>query len=182
MLLTRDRKTSDVPPPAPPRVLTPVVAVFAVLAVAAAAYFGWAWYQSSRPAAVAAVQRDEALRDAVQIAINLRTMSSNSVQADLQRWEDSATGPLLQDFRQQHATLVTTFQQAKVTDTATVKHDALTQFDPTAGTAKAILAVDVVVTPDGGKPTTKRELDQIQLQRTPEGWKANAAGPVTGQS
>lgn len=165
----------------PPRVLTPFLAVLAVLALGAAGYLGWSYYHP-RPTVVAAAERDAALRDAEQIALNISTLHQDSVEADLTRWQDSATGPLLADFRRRHGEMVKIFQQSKTTDVAHLKDAALTEFDPVAGTARAIVAVDLVITPDGGKPSTKRQLDQIQLQRTPEGWKASAAGPVVGRS
>jgi Mce-associated membrane protein len=128
-----------------------------------------------------AAQRDAAVADGTRIAAVFTTLDYETVDSDLDRWESSATGALLDQLksgREQSANAVT---QARSKSKGTVLSAALAEFDPDKGTARLLAAVDVEIAVDvaaGGQPSRKRQRLSVALERTADGWKASALTTV----
>lgn len=157
------------------RGLTVAVAVAALVALLLGAL--WVLALTSGSLALAR-DRDAVLVDARQAAINLNTLDYRHADAGLDLWRQSSTGSVLAEFQQngdQYAKLV---QESKRTTAATVPDAAVTELDEHAGVARVLVAVDVTVTPDGQPPAVTRQRLQMEMTRTPEGWKVSKLSPV----
>jgi Mce-associated membrane protein len=179
----------DVDPPASGRDIpwlrtaTAVLAVLAVASVLVTSWYGVAWYRAvNDPEQTNATMRDEALRDARQIIVNLEAVSYDTLDADLDRWESSITGPLLDDFRNSRSRYADQIRKAQSKAEPKVVDAAVTELNPTAGTAKVLVFVDLtVIEHKDGKESgraTRRQRIKMELTRTDQGWKASAADPV----
>ncbi len=165
------------------RIATIVTAVLAVLAVVAAGWYGVSWFRAANsPEQSTAMAREEVLRDARQVILNLEAIDYSTLDADLARWEASVTGPLLEDFvasRERYAEQVRT-TQAKAE--ATIVDAAVLELNPSAGTAEVLVFVNLVTTEHkDGKETgraEKRQRLKLEMTRTEDGWKASQAGPI----
>lgn len=163
----------------PLRLAVVVLAVLAVLACASAVWFGVAWFRAAGDESLdLAVTRDDVLRDAQQAAVNLTTLNYETVEADLNRWEASATGTLADEFRGNRATFARTIAEARTKTESRVPEAAVAEVDPQAGTARVLVAVDVTVNTFGQPPTDRRQRLEMQMVRTEQGWKAGAIKPV----
>ncbi|HEY0638032.1 MAG TPA: hypothetical protein VGD67_10325 [Pseudonocardiaceae bacterium] len=165
------------------RVAVAVAAVLAVLAVAAAGWYGVAWFRAANsPERDAAAAREEVLRDARQVILNLEAINYETLDADLARWESSVTGPLLDDFRASRERYAEQVRNTQAKAEATIVDAAVTELNPTAGTAEVLVFVDLLtIEHTDGKESgraTKRQRLKLELTRTDDGWKASQAGPV----
>lgn len=157
------------------RVLLLVTAVSAVAAVVT----GLLWVTAANSTTLAmARDRDVVLADATQAAIDLNTLNWKNVDAGLALWEQSSTGDVLAEFRQNRAQYAKAVTDAKRSTVATVLDAAVTELDDRAGVARVIVAVDVTVTSDGQPPVVTRQRLQMEMQRTPAGWKVAELSPV----
>jgi Mce-associated membrane protein len=159
----------------PVRVLVPLVAVAAVVAL----FFGvrWGLALGDDDLKVAAA-RDTVLVDAQQAAININTLDYRTVAKGLDLWEQTSTGPLLDEFktnRDGYEKLVTSAR--RVTE-ATVVDGAVAELDLRAGTARVIVGLDVKVIPEGSDPVVTRQRLHMEMTRTDQGWKASRVAPV----
>ena len=149
------------------------------LAAVAAVVFGALWaFAATSPTLALARDRDAALADARQAAINLNTLDYRNVAAGLDLWQQSSTGEVLAEFqqnREQYAKLVEESRRATV---ASVADAAVTELDEHAGVARVLVAVDVTVTPEGEAPAVTRQRLQMEMTRTPAGWKTSRLSPV----
>lgn len=166
-----------------PLVLAGVVLV--VVAVVCAGVFGTLWAVASHDDSLTVGRmRDEALQAAEQGSVNLTTLDYRHVQQDLNRWKGSATGALYQALTSGGTTFTKQVEQAKSITKGTVKDGVITQLDPRAGKASALVYVSVAVTVSGGKTTTKLLPLQWNLTLTKTGWKLSDTGqstPAAGQ-
>lgn len=169
-----------------PNPLTIVGVVLVLIATACAVVFATLWSSASHDDSLTYSQlRDSALRAAEQGSINLTTLDYRDVQQGLNRWKDSTTGPLHTELNA--GGLVSTFnkeeQSAKSVTTGRVLDGVITDLDEHAGTAQALIYMDVTVTAPGSQPTDKRLPLQWQLQLTSSGWKLACLGscPSSGQ-
>lgn len=166
------------------RIATMAVAALAVAAVLAAGWFGVAWYRAANDTdQIHATMRNDVLRDARQVAVNLEQIDYRSLDDDLERWEASITGQLLEVFLDGRDRYADQIRQMRAVAEVDVVDAAVTQLNPTAGTAEVLLFVNLTTTqqPEGDdKPTTatKRQRIKLELTRTDNGWKASAAGSV----
>lgn len=159
----------------PRRVLLVVTALAAVATVVT----GLLWVTAANSGTLAmARDRDVVLADARQAAINLNTLDWKDVDAGLALWEQSATGGVLAEFQQNRAQYAKAVTEAKRSTVATVPDAAVTELDDRAGVARVIVAVDVTVTPDGQAPVVTRQRLQMEMNRTPAGWKVAKLSPV----
>ena len=163
---------------------TRVAAIVAALGLTASLVFaGLWWYAAAGPGAQAAAMRDEALSAARQIAVNLQSLDYHSVDKGLDVWEASATGPLLDEFRKNHAQYADDIRKLQISTRARLVDVALTDLDRFAGKARALAAVDVTSTQtvngNPSPPVTKQVRMQLDLMGTSDGgWKATAAQPI----
>lgn len=168
------------------RIAIAVVAVLAVVAAGAAAWYGVAWLRAANaPAQDTAAMRDEVLRDARQVILNLEAIDYRTLDADLARWESSVTGPLLEDFRASRDRYAEQVRTTQAKAEATIVDAAVTDLNPTAGTADVLVFVNLTtIEHQDGQETgraEKRQRIKLELTRTDDGWKAAQAGPVGAQ-
>jgi Mce-associated membrane protein len=128
-------------------VLTAVLALALAAGLAATGYFGWRWYQlhqadGERAAAVAAAETT---------VTNFMSVSASSVDRDLQRTLDGATGDFKKQYQADLSQVKTAVTENKVTSKGQVLRAAVV--DANAKTATVLLAVDATVkntkAPDG---------------------------------
>jgi len=154
-----------------------VIAV--VLAAIAAATLGALWALAATSGSLElARDRDAVLVDARQVAINLNTLDYRNAAAGLDLWQQSSTGPVLTEFEQNRDQYAKLVQEARRATVATVPAAAVTELDELAGVARVLVAVDVTVTPEGQAPAVTRQRLQMEMTRTPSGWKVSKLSPV----
>jgi Mce-associated membrane protein len=172
------------PDPAPSRrlpAITPVRALAALVALTALAalFFGGRWALALGDEGLElAAEREAALVDARQAAINLNTLDHQNVTNGLDLWEQTSTGTLLDEFRANRAEYEQVVTQARRATVATVPDAAVAELDVRAGTARVLVAVDVEVRPEGQEPVITRQRLELEMTRTDQGWKASRVAPV----
>lgn len=175
--LARPRGTS------PLRMAVLIMAVLAVLSSGAAVFFGISWYRAAHGESVElATTRDNVLQLAQQAAVNLNTLDHRRVEEGLDLWEQSSTGKVLEEFRTNRETYAKTIRDAKTVTEAKVLDGAVAELDMRAGTARVLVAVDVLVKPEQGEPSVNQQRLQLQMDRTEQGWKVSAIGPIGAES
>jgi len=156
----------------------PLLLAASLLALAAAVCAGWfgsSWYSAAHDSGADLAQaRDAALRDGEQAVQNMNTLDYRSVSQGMALWEQSTTGDLHTQLTGGASSFEKEVQQAKTVTTAKVLDGAITELDPAQGKASLMVAVQITVTPDGGKATTKQSRMLGQLTRTSAGWKLSA--------
>jgi Mce-associated membrane protein len=168
----------------PTRLATKLAAAVAALGLVGTVIFGSLWWSTTHGSAVeTASARDDALAAARKIAVNLQTLDYRNVNAGLDAWKESSTGPLLEEFQRNGGRYAAQITQVHTTSTARLVGAGLSDLDATAGKATAVAALDIsTVTPNGGaahQPVTNQVRIELALVRTPDGtWKAAAAGPI----
>lgn len=156
-----------------------VLVIAVVLAAVAAAALGALWALAATSGSLAmARDRDAVLADARQTAINLNTLDYRNVAAGLDLWQLSSTGQVLAEFQQNRDQYAKLVQESRRTTVATVPDAAVTELDEHAGVARVLVAVDVAVTPEGQPPAVTRQRLQMEMTRTPSGWKVSLLSPV----
>jgi Mce-associated membrane protein len=165
------------------RVLLVLSVVFAACGLGAAGWYGYEWYDSAKGNSVDALQtRDAALKAARQLAVTLQTVNPNRPEEGLDAWEAAATGDLLDQLKRDRGKYLAQLKQQPSTSTATVLETALTDLDPSSGTASAITAMDVtqsaVVDNKLAPPTTRQLRVKLTLKKTDAGWKASSTGII----
>ncbi|MGQ0773213.1 MAG: hypothetical protein ACT4NY_02140 [Pseudonocardiales bacterium] len=163
----------------PLRVATVGVAALALLACVLAGWFGVSWFAAAHDESIAlGMVRDTALEDARQAAINVNTLDHRRVQDGLQLWDQSATGAALEDFRTNRDDYVRTVTDSKTSSTARVHDGAVADLNDLAGTARVLVGVDVTYTPEQREPSCVRQRLQLEMKRTPDGWKIEKIAPI----
>jgi Mce-associated membrane protein len=156
-----------------------ILLVVTALAAVAALVSGVLWLLALNSDSLALSRdRDAALVDARQAAINLNTLDYKNVDAGLALWEQSSTGDVLAEFQKNKAEYAKAVTEAKRSTVATVPDAAVAELDDRAGSARVLVAVDVTVTPEGQAPVVSRQRLQLQMARTPQGWKVSNLSPV----
>jgi Mce-associated membrane protein len=170
--------------PRPPRrrfAPTPVTALAALVALAALAalFFGGRWALAATDDGLElAAEREVVLTEARQAAINFNSLDHRDVAAGLDRWEQSSTGMLLDEFRANRAEYEQVVTQALRVTEAEVRDAAVSELDAVSGRARVLLAMDVEVHAQGQQPLTSRQRLQLEMTRTDQGWKASRVAPV----
>lgn len=163
----------------PLRLATVVVAVLALLACVLAGWFGVSWFLAANDESIAlSMVRDTVLQDARQAAINVNTLDHRRAQDGLERWEQSATGAALEKFRTNREAYIRTVTDSKTTSTARARYGAVADLNTLAGTARVLIGVDVTYTPEQREPSCVRQRLQLDMQRTPDGWKIEKVAPA----
>lgn len=138
------------------------------------------WWQAAADPDVQLARTREIVLDAGSRAlVELNTIAPDGAEADLDRWERSATGPLLQQLQDRRDQNVAAARGAGTSTSARVLRAAVTEVD--ADRAHMIAALEVAETDENGQVTPKRSRLDAELIRTPEGWKV-AAVEVVGMS
>ena len=149
-----------------------VLAVIALLAVLGAGWSGWTWWQSSHSDDVMYGQtRDLVLGAASDQIKTLNTVDYHKAEDDLTQWQRVTTGNLLTQLTNQHDSDVNTTKSQKTVSTAKVVDAAVSTLDTHAGTATVLVAIEVTVTQNGGRPSVRKSRVDAVLSRTDDGWK-----------
>ncbi|WP_260738084.1 mammalian cell entry protein [Mycobacterium sp. SMC-2] len=153
-------------PPARAGKATPVrrALLFGLAAIVALAtllcWLGFRVHQSQQ----AQAQRDQFLRAARQVALNLTTIDWRHADADVHRILDSATGEFYNDFSKRSTPFVEVLQQAKATTVGTVTEAGLESQTP--DTAQALVGVSVQTSNAGeADPVPRLWRMRITVQR-----------------
>ena len=160
-----------------------VLAVLTVLAFAAAVAAGIYWYLGTQgTTATQSADRDVAVDAAEQIVININTVHPQTIDQDLAAAQSSLTDPMLTEYGKVRQQFADSLKKAQASVVATPAGASLTAFDDDKGTASALVAINVTASSANQQPTQKQQLFQVDMQRTPDGWKAAKASPTAGQS
>jgi len=89
------------------------------------------------------------------------------------------TDPMLTEYGKVRQQFADSLKKAQASVVATPAGASLTAFDDDRGTASAIVAINVTASSTNQQPTQKQQLFQVEMQRTPDGWKASQAAPTT---
>jgi Mce-associated membrane protein len=163
----------------PLRTAALVVAVVAVVAFAAAGWFGVSWYRAAHDKSLAlGMDRDAVLRDAQLATFTLNTLDYRRVQDGLTLWEQSAAGPLLTQLKTNRATYVKAITDSMTTSTAKVLDAAVAALDERSGTAQVFVGVDVTSQSEQGDPSCVHRRARLDMIRAGNAWKAGALDPV----
>jgi Mce-associated membrane protein len=142
---------------------------------------GLVWWQAaSDPDVRLASTRDVVLDAGSRALVELSTIAAADADAGLDRWERAATGPLLDQLREQRDQNLAAVRAAGTTRSVRLLRAAVTEVDLARGTARVIAALEVTENP--AAPSRTR-LDG-QLVETPDGWKVaavEAVGVSTGK-
>ena len=159
-----DDADTQQPPSRPP---TPIrrVAAFMLLASLVLAglgsWFGYGEYQARQR------QLEQARYVAIgrQAAANLTTINFNTVDADVTRILDSATGAFLDDFQKRAPDFIEVVKQAKSTSEGTVTEAGLESVDGEHGQVMVVVQVKTAI---GGAPsdTPRRWRMRIDVEKT----------------
>lgn len=151
----------------------------AAVAALAAVVFGVLWLTTLLSGGrTLAEERDDVLVAARQAAISLNTLDFHDVDGGLDRWEQTSTGAVLDEFRTNRAQYAQFVGESKRTTAATVSDAAVSELNEQAGIARVLVGVDVQVTPDGQQPITTRQRLQLEMTKTDDGWKVSKLAPV----
>jgi Mce-associated membrane protein len=163
----------------PLRIAVLVVAVAALIACAAAGWFGVCWYRAGHGKSFAlGMDRDAVLRDAQEATFTLNTLDYHQVQDGLARWEHTAAGSLLTQLKANRDTYARAITDATTVTTAKVLDAAVVSLDERTGTARVLVAVDVTSQSEKGDPGCTHRRVQLDMIRAGNAWKAGALDPV----
>jgi Mce-associated membrane protein len=146
-----------------------LLSVLAVLAVVAAGITGWFWWHS--PEAALAADRDTILADSQRYAVDLNTLDYRD--PDFDRWRNAATGDLLDRLTRNEPADKASAVGTKTVSTARVVTAAVTNLNSHTGTSSVVAAVEVTLSLNGAAPTPKVSRVDMDLARTPGGWKVS---------
>jgi Mce-associated membrane protein len=157
------------------RILQAATALAAIAAITLGVF--WAVSLSSGNGHLAA-ERDDVVGAAQQAAITLNSLDYRNAPAGMDAWMAVSTGQVLDEFRKHRDDYIKVVTDSKRVTTAIATDPAVTELDDRAGVARVLIGVDVTVTPDGQKPVLTRQRLQLEMNRTPDGWKVGRLAPV----
>ncbi|GAA1965793.1 hypothetical protein [Amycolatopsis minnesotensis] len=141
----------------------------AVVAVLAAAWFGWSWWQASADDGLQrARDRDAVLAAAADGLVALNTVDYRDAARDVGRWAEVSTGQLGQDLADRQAQ-VARATASKAVATASLREAAVTEL--TGDGARVIAVLDVRISVDGAAAAPSRSKLTVQLDRAGDTWK-----------
>lgn len=166
-------------PAGPLRVAIIVVAMLTLLTLVTAGAYGLAWYRAAHDRAyTVGMMRDEVRQDAQQAALTLNTLDYRRVQDALTLWQQVAAGPMLTDLQAKRATYARAITEAETSTTARVLDAAVVALDERAGTAQALIALDVTAESSRGEPTCTHRRVRLDMVRAGDTWKVTNLTPV----
>jgi Mce-associated membrane protein len=165
------------------KLISSVSAMLAMAGIAAAGWFGYAWWSASRYSVADTVAaRDGALSAARQLVVTLQSVDPAQPEQGMRAWQAAATGALLERLRKDQNQYLEQLKKTPMRSRASVLDAALTDLDAKAGTATAIAALDVTQTPivngEAGKSIVRQLRVKLTMNRTDAGWKVAGSGLV----
>lgn len=156
-----------------------LVMVLAVVALAAAGWFGVSWYRAAHdPSLARGIARDAVLHDAQQAMVNLNTIDYRRVQDGLNLWEQSAAGSLLGEMRTNRDDYARAITDSKTTTTARIIDGAVAALDEGSGSAKVLVGVYVTSQFEAAAPNCVRRRIQLDMRRDGDAWKVDKLVPI----
>ncbi|HVL85985.1 MAG TPA: hypothetical protein VM367_17085 [Pseudonocardia sp.] len=156
-----------------------VLGALVVLAALATLFFGTRWVLALTDEGMdLADAREAVLVDARQAAVNINSLDFQDVEAGLDLWEQSSTGPVLDEFRANRAEYAAAVAGSRRVTEATIVDAAVAELDLRSGVARVLVGVDVRVLAEGQEPVLTRQRLQMEMTRTEQGWKVSRVAPV----
>jgi len=151
----------------------------AVLAAVAAAWFGWSWWSAAHDDSLARGRaRDAVLAAASAELVTLNTIDYRTGPADVDRWIAATTGQYGKDLTGDRQMQIERAKNTKTVSTASLVQAAVTELDPTAGTARLIAVLNVQVSTGGAATTAKQARLTVDFARADDAWKISAVQAV----
>ncbi|WP_033293354.1 hypothetical protein [Amycolatopsis jejuensis] len=151
----------------------------AVVAVLAAAWFGWSWWSAAHDDSLDRGRvRDAVLAAASTDLVALNTIDYRTSAADLDRWIAATTGQYGKDLSGDRQLQIDRAKRTKTVSTASLVQAAVTELNPSAGTARLIAVLDVRVSTNGSAPAAKQARLMVDFARTGDAWKVGGVQAV----
>ena len=156
-----------------------LLGALAVVAVLAAAWFGWSWWSAAHDDGLARGRaRDAVLAAASTELVALNTIDYRTGSADVDRWIAATTGQYGKDLTGDRQMQIDRATNTKTVSTASLVQAAVTELDPAAGTARLIAVLNVRVSTSGGPAAEKQARLTVDFARAGEEWKIGAVQAV----
>ncbi|WP_370939042.1 hypothetical protein [Amycolatopsis sp. cg13] len=156
-----------------------VLTALAVVAVLAAAWFGWSWWSAAQDDSLARGRaRDAVLAAASTSLVTLNTIDYRTSAVDVDRWISATTGQYGKDLSGDRQMQIDRAKRAKIVSTASLVQAAVTDLDPSAGTARLIAILNVRVSTGDGAPSAKQARLAVDFARDGDAWKIGAVQAV----
>ena len=163
----------------PLRTATSALAVLALVAVAAAGWFGVSWYRAAHdPSLSRGMARDAVLHDAQQAMVNLNTIDYRRVQDGLRLWEQSSAGSLLGEMQANRDNYARAITDSRTTTTARVSDAGVAVLNEGSGSAQVLVGVYVTSQIEDGAASCVRRRIQLDMRRDGDAWKVDKLVPV----
>ncbi|MDQ0380053.1 hypothetical protein [Amycolatopsis thermophila] len=155
-----------------------VLGALAVVAVLAAAWFGWGWWQAATDAGlVRARDRDAVVAAAGEALVTLNTIDYRDGPAAIDRWIAVTSGQLGSSLNGDRQTQQDRAKTAQLVATASLRQIAVTEL--TGDTARVIAVLDVSIATGGGAPKPGRSHVIADVSRVEGTWKVTSVQAAT---
>ncbi|GAB3572159.1 hypothetical protein GCM10027445_28850 [Amycolatopsis endophytica] len=155
-----------------------VLGALAVVAVLAAAWFGWSWWQAATDdGLVRARDRDAVLAAAGDALVTLNTIDYRDGSAAIDRWLAVTSGQLGTSLSGDRQAQLDRATSAQIVATASVRQIAVVSLDGDA--AQVIAVLDVSIASGGGAPSPGRSQVLADVARADGAWKITSVQAAT---
>ncbi|MGW7531561.1 hypothetical protein [Amycolatopsis sp. NPDC054798] len=149
-----------------------LLGVLAVVAVLAAAWFGWSWWSAAQDDSLARGRaRDAVLAAASTDLVTLNTIDYRTSAVDVDRWIAATTGQYGKDLSGDRQLQIDRAKRTKTVSTASLVQAAVTELNPSAGTARLIAVLNVRVSTGDAPPSAKQARLAVDFARDGDTWK-----------
>jgi len=149
--------------------------VLTVLSVLAAAFSGWSWWRAAADDSYArGRERDAVLAAAGPQLVTLNTIDYRTAAADVDRWIAATTGQYFKDLSGDRQLQIDRATTARTVSSASLVQAAVTEVDPSRGSARLLAVLDVRVSTGGGAVSPRLNRLTVDVSRSPSGWKIAA--------
>lgn len=174
----RDSTASGSGPKSKSKAALIAASVVAVVALAAAVWFGIGWLDA-RSDSETADTRDSALTGAQQAVLNMTTLDSANLDESFDTILTSVTGDDMNAFIEDMRASFTEDQRDMTAKTSSeLLTGALTTLSEDEGRAEAVVVVATTTTREGYDPTRQRLVMDVVVEDVDGTWKASQATPV----
>ncbi|OAP20834.1 hypothetical protein [Amycolatopsis sp. M39] len=163
----------------PPFLSGRVLTVLAAVAVLAAAWFGWSWWSAAQDDSLARGRaRDAVLAAASTELVTLNTIDYRTSAVDVDRWIAATTGQYGKDLSGDRQLQIDRAKRTRTVSTASLVQAAVTDLNPSAGTARLIAVLNVRVSTGDGAPSAKQARLAVDFARDGDTWKIGGVQAV----